>query len=538
MEKEQVGKYIPDTVVLSFGISFLGAYMAISISEQLRQSVIEDKAIFGSHVGVSHRKKHLLYLLMMALSIGGIGIWAMHFIGMHAFKLYDIDGHHAHVRYNLPVSIASFFTCIVTTFIGVTIASYDVMFSKTKTEIIEEFILQSQNLTFAEIRKITPRKILVAISTKELGKLLIGGIITGSGVSVMHYIGMSATMFNGRIEWNPGLVTLSVVIAIVASSVAFWIFFRLLSIFPDLELLRIGSALIMAIAVCGMHYTGMVAGTYHVKDHVLTNMNKEESMDDKGSFLGALIGANIMLWAMVLYALWNSRTIMNKQAKLIRQADQILQKITDEKTPSVILGTSHGSSNSNATSSGPVIIRHMAEAYMTKRYRGLQMRVLTSQDGSLILERQQQLNMGFFEYMLHLFLLAVTCKWRRLWYAIMYEGEGSVNGSSHNSHDTSHNNHHFPHHRHHHDGSVVLHPGNDHPHKQDSMVHCTDSNQASSSGATVVVDNNSVNAPVNTTGGVTAVYDEEAGGVLLQAIPFDKGNDIEEQVLYGTERFE
>eukprot|EP01033_Poteriospumella_lacustris_P016076 gene16077-11500_t len=298
--------------------------MAISICEQLRQSLIDDKAIFGKQISISHRKQHLLYLFFMALSIGGIGIWAMHFIGMHAFRLHDIDGHHVHVRYDVGASIGSFITVVFTTFVGVTVASYDSMFSKTKVDIVEEFIYESRKLTFAEIRRISAQRILMTISTKELGYLLVGGFITGSGVSIMHYIGMDGTIFNGEIHWRPGLVTLSVIIAIVASSAAFWIFFRLLSIFPDMECLRIGSAVIMAIAVCGMHYTGMVAGAYRIHEHYIvfsSAKERAESMNGSDSFFAALLGANFMLWVMVLYALWNSRLTINRQSKLIRQAD-------------------------------------------------------------------------------------------------------------------------------------------------------------------------------------------------------------------------
>lgn len=446
MSSTQAGKFDPSLVVLSFGVSFLGAYMAISICEQLRQSLIDDKAIFGKQISISHRKQHLLYLFFMALSIGGIGIWAMHFIGMHAFRLHDIDGHHVHVRYNVGVSIASFITVVFTTFVGVTVASYDSMFSKTKVDIVEEFIYESRKLTFAEIRRISSQRILMTISTKELGYLLIGGFITGSGVSIMHYIGMDGTIFNGEIHWHPGLVTLSVVIAIVASSAAFWIFFRLLSIFPDMELLRIGSAVIMATAVCGMHYTGMVAGAYRIHEHYIvfsSAKERAESMNDADSFFGALLGANFMLWAMVLYALWNSRLTINRQSKLIRQADAVLQKITDEKPPSTIISSSAiigGSSQStnNVGQSNP-LIRSMAEAYISKRFRGFRKRILSSQESSIVLERQQQASMGFFEYLVHITLLAATCHWQKVWLAMRFDGDtSSLGNGSHHSNPSNH----------------------------------------------------------------------------------------------------
>eukprot|EP00401_Gymnodinium_catenatum_P066577 CAMPEP_0117457476 /NCGR_PEP_ID=MMETSP0784-20121206/425_1 /TAXON_ID=39447 /ORGANISM="" /LENGTH=360 /DNA_ID=CAMNT_0005250945 /DNA_START=420 /DNA_END=1499 /DNA_ORIENTATION=+ len=89
-----------------------------------------------------------------------------------------------------------------------------------------------------------------------------GGLIFGSGVVVMHYIGMSAMRFQGKITWNYGYISASVIIAYIAATAAFWILFRLLTIYSTKEILRLSSSLLMALAVCGMHYTGSVAATF------------------------------------------------------------------------------------------------------------------------------------------------------------------------------------------------------------------------------------------------------------------------------------
>lgn len=70
----------------------------------------------------------------------------------------------------------------------------------------------------------------------------------------MHYVGMFAMNMSARISYDPLLVGLSVVIAIAASTVALWFTRRV-----DGALATGGAALIMAIAVCGMHYVGMFA---------------------------------------------------------------------------------------------------------------------------------------------------------------------------------------------------------------------------------------------------------------------------------------
>jgi NO-binding membrane sensor protein with MHYT domain len=59
-----------------------------------------------------------------------------------------------------------------------------------------------------------------------------------------------------KMNWNVGIVATSVVIAVVAATVAFWILFRLLALYPHYEILRIAGAVVASIAVNGMHYTG------------------------------------------------------------------------------------------------------------------------------------------------------------------------------------------------------------------------------------------------------------------------------------------
>ena len=57
--------------------------------------------------------------------------------------------------------------------------------------------------------------------------LLLGGLVTGLGVAVMHYLGMAAMRMPGRITYNPWLMIISVVIAIVAATAALWAALRL-----------------------------------------------------------------------------------------------------------------------------------------------------------------------------------------------------------------------------------------------------------------------------------------------------------------------
>jgi NO-binding membrane sensor protein with MHYT domain len=63
--------------------------------------------------------------------------------------------------------------------------------------------------------------------------------------------------FGGFIRWDLGIVALSAVIAIVAASVALWLAFNTRTFGP-----RAAAALLMGVAVCAMHYTGMTAAEF------------------------------------------------------------------------------------------------------------------------------------------------------------------------------------------------------------------------------------------------------------------------------------
>lgn len=81
-------------------------------------------------------------------------------------------------------------------------------------------------------------------------------MLTGAGVVIMHYTGMAAIHTNSRMEWDTSIVGLSVLIAVVVSVVGLWLATNVKT--AGRQAL---AAPVMGVAVCGMHYTGMSAGT-------------------------------------------------------------------------------------------------------------------------------------------------------------------------------------------------------------------------------------------------------------------------------------
>jgi NO-binding membrane sensor protein with MHYT domain len=87
--------------------------------------------------------------------------------------------------------------------------------------------------------------------------LILSGIFMGLGIIAMHYTGMAAMHGNVELSYDPRFVALSVVIALGAATVALWLAFRTTDLAQKLV-----AAVVMGLAISGMHYTGMQAAIF------------------------------------------------------------------------------------------------------------------------------------------------------------------------------------------------------------------------------------------------------------------------------------
>ena len=90
------------------------------------------------------------------------------------------------------------------------------------------------------------------------------GIFMGCGIALMHYLGMAAMEMDAKVVYNPVLFSLSILIAIVASFASLYIF-SITDTKMEKFLAKIIAAFLMAIAVTSMHYTGMLAMDFYVE---------------------------------------------------------------------------------------------------------------------------------------------------------------------------------------------------------------------------------------------------------------------------------
>jgi diguanylate cyclase (GGDEF)-like protein len=188
-------------VLTSIVVAMLASYTALDMAARINS--------------LSH-KGSLAWLGGGALAMG-IGIWSMHFIGMLAFRLPIPLG------YDLGVSALSLLIAILAS-------------------------------GFALWRVSQP--------SLSLRQLLVSAVPMGIAIALMHYVGMAAMRMEPVIQYNPWLFAASIAIAVAASAAALWIAFALRKDFPNVRLARGAAALVLGIAIAGMHYTAMSAAEF------------------------------------------------------------------------------------------------------------------------------------------------------------------------------------------------------------------------------------------------------------------------------------
>ncbi|MGF6817106.1 diguanylate cyclase (GGDEF)-like protein [Paraburkholderia atlantica] len=190
-------------VAISFAVATLASYTALDLT--------------GRIFLLASARRRQAWRLGGALALG-VGIWSMHFVAMLAFSLpiplgYDLGL----TAYSLALAIG---------------ASYLALFLTTQ-------------------QRLTP------------ARLLAGGVVMGIGIAGMHYTGMAALRMAPAIHYQPVWFAASIAIAIGASSAALWMA-RVLSNEHERHIARkrLAAALVMGVAISGMHYTAMAAADF------------------------------------------------------------------------------------------------------------------------------------------------------------------------------------------------------------------------------------------------------------------------------------
>ena len=196
-----IGRYDPSLVLVSVLVAVFASYTALSVAGRVKQA---------------HGYASWAWTAGGALAMGG-GIWAMHFIGMLAFRLPIPLG------YDVPLTVLS---------------------------LLLPVLVSGMALWQLRAPRLAPRHFASS------------AILMGLGINAMHYTGMAAMRMVPGIEYDPLLFALSVLIAIASSAGALWIAFRLRQGASGARLVQGAAAVVMGFAIAGMHYTGMAAAHF------------------------------------------------------------------------------------------------------------------------------------------------------------------------------------------------------------------------------------------------------------------------------------
>ncbi len=246
----------------------LASYVALDLARRVR---------------VPQRRAALTWWAAGSVAMG-TGIWCMHFLGMLAFALPIALG------YAYGLTLLSWVAAVATSGVGLYLASRG---------------------------KLT------------LARLGGGALAMGVGICAMHYTGMAALDMAPGIVWSAPLVVASAAIAVGASAAALLIFFWLRGVQSGRSVpYQMAAALVMGIAIAGMHYTGMAAAGFPEGSICL-------SADDLG---GASLGALVMLSGalVLLLTLLSSfvdtrlRRITSRMETSLQEANTQLQEANEE----------------------------------------------------------------------------------------------------------------------------------------------------------------------------------------------------------------
>jgi PAS domain S-box-containing protein len=184
-------------------IAILAAFVALSIS--------------GRIVAAATPWARYVWATAGAISMGG-GIWSMHFVGMLAFSL----------------------PC------GITYEPVGTVLSMIPG-------MLASGIALGTISK--PHE-------PGLSRLSVSAVLMGVGIAAMHYSGMAAMRPEALLRYDPALVAISVVVAVVLAFVSLSIRFQFHRLQSSPMAANIIAASVMGCAIAGMHYTAMQASIF------------------------------------------------------------------------------------------------------------------------------------------------------------------------------------------------------------------------------------------------------------------------------------
>src|SRR5450830_29898 len=183
----------------------------------------------------------------------GVGIWAAHFTGMLAFQLP------INVGYNAFLTTLSLLLCVV--------------------------------LSLYLLHRATQRRL-------RGRRLLADGLLLGVGMSLVHYLGMTAMQIMPAVRYTPSLAALSVLLAVGIAVLNIWIIYTLNTRKSDHFWKRVTLAAMLGFSIFSLHCLNMASANFSPDSISSTYGN----MDRDNLMSVVLLGTLFVLIAALIFS--------------------------------------------------------------------------------------------------------------------------------------------------------------------------------------------------------------------------------------------
>jgi diguanylate cyclase (GGDEF)-like protein len=148
---------------------------------------------------------------------------------------------------------------------------------------------------------------LVARAHARSLDLFVAATFMALAIAAMHYLGMASMEMEATIRWNLALVVLSILIGFGASLFALWLVMMIGRERLHLAApVRLAAATVLGFGVAGLHYTGMAAASFHMATMAGESI-AGSSIDSGWIVVPLVIGAAIMLTILIAGAAFDQR---------------------------------------------------------------------------------------------------------------------------------------------------------------------------------------------------------------------------------------
>jgi len=244
-----LGHYDRLLVLLSVAVAIFASYAALLVAQLLPAA--------------ANRARRAGWLAAGGGCLG-LGIWAMHFVGMLAFTLPCTNSYDAGLTLlsTIPGMLAS-------------------------------------GLALHVISQGPPNTL----------RLWVAGTLLGAGIGAMHYTGMAAMQFDGMIQYDLRLFLLSIAVAVAMATLALWLKFRLARL-KGRWASPLWSSVVMGLAVACMHYTAMAAA-YFVRDN--RGDSSAASIAESAHISPSMLAASVLVFTSLLIVVTIVATYVGKR---------------------------------------------------------------------------------------------------------------------------------------------------------------------------------------------------------------------------------